>query len=172
MRGFISFADHLSTSVGKAFSWCIVILMGGTPLDSGEPADGPKAMARGGLFAACYMHSLIESEADAVGKGLNPPEGLDDNPYVAGYRELYSSYEPADAKYLSLHRGHALFLRDDEKHLITGDLIRQTTMTAEVDELRERFQELKRLGYDQAIFHVPPGEEALLEDWVRVMEGV
>ena len=30
MRTFISFADHLSTSVGKAFAWCIVILMGGT----------------------------------------------------------------------------------------------------------------------------------------------
>ena len=30
MRSFIAFADHLSTSVGKAFSWCIVILMGGT----------------------------------------------------------------------------------------------------------------------------------------------
>ena len=30
MREFIVFADHLSTSVGKAFSWCIVILMGGT----------------------------------------------------------------------------------------------------------------------------------------------
>ena len=30
MRGYIQFADHLSTSVGKAFSWCIVILMGGT----------------------------------------------------------------------------------------------------------------------------------------------
>ena len=30
MRGFISFADHLSTSIGKGFSWCIVILMGGT----------------------------------------------------------------------------------------------------------------------------------------------
>ena len=30
MRKFIFFADHLSTSVGKAFSWCIVILMGGT----------------------------------------------------------------------------------------------------------------------------------------------
>ncbi|MDB9784073.1 TRAP transporter small permease subunit [Pelagibacteraceae bacterium] len=30
MRGFISFADHLSTSVGKSFSWCIVVLMGGT----------------------------------------------------------------------------------------------------------------------------------------------
>ena len=30
MRSFITFADNLSTSMGKAFSWCIVILMGGT----------------------------------------------------------------------------------------------------------------------------------------------
>ena len=30
MRNFITFADHLSTAIGKAFSWCIVILMGGT----------------------------------------------------------------------------------------------------------------------------------------------
>lgn len=30
MRPFIKFADNLSTSMGKAFSWCIVILMGGT----------------------------------------------------------------------------------------------------------------------------------------------
>jgi len=30
MRGYIHFADQLSTSIGKAFSWCIVVLMGGT----------------------------------------------------------------------------------------------------------------------------------------------
>ena len=30
MKSFIRFADTLSTSMGKAFSWCIVILMGGT----------------------------------------------------------------------------------------------------------------------------------------------
>ena len=30
MRSYITFADHLSTSIGKAFAWCIVILMGGT----------------------------------------------------------------------------------------------------------------------------------------------
>jgi TRAP-type mannitol/chloroaromatic compound transport system permease small subunit len=30
MRSFIKFADTLSTSMGKAFSWCIVVLMGGT----------------------------------------------------------------------------------------------------------------------------------------------
>ena len=30
MKFFIKFADTLSTSMGKAFSWCIVILMGGT----------------------------------------------------------------------------------------------------------------------------------------------
>ena len=30
MRAYIHFADHLSTAVGKAFSWCIVVLMLGT----------------------------------------------------------------------------------------------------------------------------------------------
>ena len=30
MRSFIRFADTLSASMGKAFSWCIVVLMGGT----------------------------------------------------------------------------------------------------------------------------------------------
>ena len=30
MNAYIKFADNLSTSVGKAFSWCIVILCGGT----------------------------------------------------------------------------------------------------------------------------------------------
>ena len=30
MRAYIKIADTLSTSIGKAFSWCIVILMGGT----------------------------------------------------------------------------------------------------------------------------------------------
>ena len=30
MKSFIQFADTLSTSMGKAFSWCIVVLMGGT----------------------------------------------------------------------------------------------------------------------------------------------
>ena len=30
MRSYIHFAEQLSTSLGKAFAWCIVILMGGT----------------------------------------------------------------------------------------------------------------------------------------------
>ena len=30
MRNFIAFTDNLSTSVGKSFSWCIVVLMFGT----------------------------------------------------------------------------------------------------------------------------------------------
>ena len=30
MKSFIKFADSLSASMGKAFAWCIVVLMGGT----------------------------------------------------------------------------------------------------------------------------------------------
>ncbi len=146
----------------------------GTPLDEGEPADSPKALARGGPLAACFMHSIVESEFLTLGeKGLNP-SGIDEDedPSLAGYRALYRSYEPEDARYLSMHRGHAVFVRDDERHLLTADLIRSTTMTATVPELRERFQELKRMGYDQIVFLVHPGEEDVLQDWVKVLEGV
>ena len=34
MKSFIKFADTLSASMGKAFSWCIVILMGGTLIEA------------------------------------------------------------------------------------------------------------------------------------------
>jgi len=144
----------------------------GTPLEAGEAADSPKAIARSGPLAACFMHSIVESEFLTLGEqGLNPA-GLDDDPSLVGYRALYRGYEPADARYLSMHRGHAIFVRDDERPYVTAELIRNTTMTATVPELRERFQELKRAGYDQIVFLVHPSEEDVLQEWVKVMEGV
>ena len=150
------------------------IWLAGTPLADGERADSPKGIARGGPLTACFMHSAVESEFLSMGeKGLNPA-GVDpsEDPALAGYRELYRSYEPSDARYLSMHRGHAVFVRDDERHLLTADLIGRMTMTASVGELRERFQELKRAGYDQFVFLVHPGEEGVLEEWVEVVEGI
>ena len=145
----------------------------GTPLAEGETADSLKALARGGPLAACFMHSIVESEFETMGKkGLNPAGGTDEHPSLAGYRELYASYQPEDARYLSMHRGHAVFVRDDERHLLTGDLIASLTMTAPVGELRERFRDLERAGYDQLVFLVHPGEEDVLEDWVEVVEGM
>ena len=36
---------------------------------------------------------------------------------LEAYRKVYEKYEPADARYLSNHRGHLMFVRPEEKHL-------------------------------------------------------
>ena len=46
------------------------------------------------------------------------------------YRTVYKSYQPADARYLTLQRGHLMFLRPEEERFATAGLICATTMTA------------------------------------------
>lgn len=88
---------------------------------------------------------------------------------------FYQGYEPGDARYLSLHRGHALFPRDDEAEFITADWIRRTTMTGPAGELRERIRELKNIGFQEVSFVMNtfhPEDTDILERWAEVMEGV
>ena len=63
-------------------------------------------------------------------------------------------------------------MRPDEEKFITPDLISQASMTAPVAELRERVQELKRVGYDELAVITCPGDNDILERWVEVMEKV
>jgi hypothetical protein len=50
------------------------------------------------------FHNLMESPLPAT-----LPAELD--ALVSRYRELYERYEPADARYLTLHRGHLICAR-------------------------------------------------------------
>ena len=61
---------------------------------------------------------------------------------VERYREIYLGYEPADARYLSNHRGHLMYLRPEEHEICTAELIRGTTWTAPAAELRDRMREI------------------------------
>ena len=91
---------------------------------------------------------------------------------VVRYQEIYDAYQPPDAKYLTRHRGHLMFLRPEEEPFITGEMIRQVTMTGTVPELRERLQALAKGGYSQWVIQVVPGHEDALEDWARVIEAI
>lgn len=42
-------------------------------------------------------------------------------------------------------------------------------MTAPVDQLRERIQELERIGYDELTVIIHPGDDDMLERWADVM---
>ena len=121
-----------------------------------------------GPGAAVVLHNLVEGGFEG-GAGSLPPFLAE---VLERYREIYQGYAPAEARYLTLHRGHLMFLRPEEEPLITADLIRETTFTATPDVLAERIRELGRAGYTQVAVQIAPGQEDAIDDWARVFERV
>ena len=81
-------------------------------------------------------------------------------------------YEPADARYLTNHKGHLMYLRPEEDELCTGELITSTTMTCTKPEMRERIRELQRAGYRHFGIDVLYRHTEVMEAWIEVFEGV
>lgn len=149
-------------------SFKAALLSAGCPLRDGETAASPMALRQGGPMAAVFFHNQIE--AQQYGSLMSAPG--EESEALAGYRRLYQSYQPEDARYLSLHRGHALFVRDDEARFITPERITQASMTAPMAALREHIRELDRIGYDELAVITCPGDDDILERWAEVMAGV
>jgi 5,10-methylenetetrahydromethanopterin reductase len=146
-----------------------VTTMGGCVMKAGETYDSPRVKAQAGPGATIALHSLVEREEFGdIGKPV--PAQLQD--LVRRYQEVYLRYEPADARYLSNHRGHLMYLRPEEAPFATPELIRHTTWTATKDELRERIREMAAAGYKHFGLNIGYKAENKLEDWVEVFEGL
>jgi len=141
----------------------------GCVLHDGEPCDSPRAKAQAGPTATVVLHNLVEREIFGdLGRPLPPELG----PLLERYREIYKGYEPADARYLSNHRGHLMFLRPEEHEVCTAELIRATTFTASKPELQERIRELARAGFDHVGITIRHGHPEMLEEWADLLAGV
>jgi 5,10-methylenetetrahydromethanopterin reductase len=139
---------------------------GGCVLRSGEAHDSPRAIAQAGPRAAVMMHRAADQAMSGL---LNttplPPQFQD---AAARYVEMVKSYGPQGAYYLSNHKGHLMFVRDDERPFLTAELIKHATWTAEAPELIERIQALEAAGFTQIVFSILPGQEHAIEDWGRI----
>jgi 5,10-methylenetetrahydromethanopterin reductase len=151
-----------ATRVATAFT-------GGCVLAEGEAADSPRARAQAGPHATIALHNLVEVEQFGDMGRRVPPHLA---PLLERYREIYLTYEPADARYLENHRGHLMFLRPEEHAVCTADLIRALTFTATRAELRERLRELGRAGYTHFSVNIRHGHPQMLEEWADVFAGV
>ena len=141
----------------------------GCVLGDNEASDSPRARAHAGPTATIALHSLVEREEFGdLGRPI-PPQLA---PLIERYRRIYLEYEPADARYLSNHRGHLMFLRPEEQAICTAELIRATTFTGPKAELREQLRELARAGFDHVGLTVRYGYPEMLEEWADVFEGV
>jgi 5,10-methylenetetrahydromethanopterin reductase len=137
----------------------------GCVLAPGESADSPRAKGQAGTLVAAMLHGLVETPQLDRLLGQLPPAIAQP---LAAYRALYESYQPADARYLTLHRGHLMRLRPEEESLITGDLLSALAWVGTEVELRDRVTALEAAGYTQIAIQVVEGHESAIEDWARV----
>ena len=121
------------------------------------------------------LHDAMEAEkyGSLIGEfvgSATPDPGLDQ--ILREYRALCESYRPTDARYLTLHKGHLMFVRPEEGRFVTADLIRTMTRSGMAPELRDRIRRLKETGYDEVVVQVTPGWESMIDEWARVFEIV
>lgn len=136
----------------------------GAVLAPGEAFDSERAVAQAGPWVTVFFHNLVETtEPGSMESIIGKP--LSDS--LEHYREIYQAY-PARRRHLLNHRGHLMFIRPDERFLVTAERIRDMTFTGDVETLQARVDRLAEAGYRQLTVQLVEGQEAALEDWARV----
>ena len=139
----------------------------GCVLHPGEGFDSDRAVAQAGTAVAVFFHDMAETTEPGSMEGAMGKEVSD---LIEQYREVYLGY-PEQQRHLLNHRGHLMFLKPEERHLVTGDLIRAMTFTGEKGELRDRLSRLADAGYSQFTVQIIEGQEAALDEWAEVFFG-
>jgi 5,10-methylenetetrahydromethanopterin reductase len=138
----------------------------GCVLRPGESPTSRRALAQAGPLAAVFFHDLVERGSLRELLGALPPQL---SAAVEEYRKLYERYEPADARWLVVHRGHLMFVRPEEKPFLTRELIEGLTFTGTPDVLRGRIEQLRDAGYSQFTVQLVEGQEDALADWAKLL---
>ncbi len=134
----------------------------GCVLKDGEAADSPRAVAQAGPLVAVLFHNLVETTSAGSMAGILPG---DVNTALEQYRSVYNAYEPSDARYLLNHRGHLMFIKPEERPLLSASLIESFSFTGTADVLLERLKVLDAAGYSQFTIQLVEGHEDALDDW-------
>jgi 5,10-methylenetetrahydromethanopterin reductase len=142
----------------------------GCVLQPGEAVDGKRAMAQAAPRAAVLLHRAADEALSGLPNTSPIPPELAEP--VAGYVALAKTFKPADARYLTNHRGHLMAVKDIERPFVTAEMIRQSTFTGVEADLIERIAALRDGGYTQFTIQLVPGQEAAIEDWARIAKAV
>lgn len=135
-----------------------------------KPDESPmseRPIAQAGPLVTVGYHSLVEGFAADMIDNMFPPERISQ---LNEYRKVYENYEPRDARYLNLHRGHLMFNRPEELPFITEELILGSTFTGTKEVLIQHLSKLQDAGYKQFTIQIVEGHEDAVEDWAEVFE--
>lgn len=139
---------------------------GGAVLEPGEAYDSPRVIAQSGPRTAVMLHRAADQALSGLMNTAPLPPQFQE--IVARYVAHARGFGPQGAPYLENHRGHLMFVREDERPYLTAELIRHSTWTAPAPELIERIQGIEAAGFSQIVFSILPGQEHAIEDWGRI----
>jgi 5,10-methylenetetrahydromethanopterin reductase len=128
-----------------------VILTTACLLRPGESLDSPRVQAQVGPWALVALHGLYET-AKTPEAAPEPLRSL-----FTAYRTFIEQRGLAKERYyLTLHEGHGLYVRPEEKRFVTPEVVQVTTMTATAEDLREQLHALEDAGVKQVAFVPTP----------------
>lgn len=143
--------------------------IGGCVLREGEAYDAPRVKDEAGPSAIMVVHDLVEEEMQDRAP-MNLPPVL--RGALERYRKVYDQMEPKDARYLTNHRGHLMFLKPEERDIVDADLIKNMSWTATKPELVERLRALQEMGFERISVQIRHQHPTMLEDWWDVFQAV
>ena len=141
----------------------------GCVLRDGETYDSPRVIGAAGPRAAVMLHRAADERLMKLPNTSPYPEHL--RTEMEGYIALAETFEPADAQYLTNHRGHFVFVKPEEAKFVTAELVRHATFTGPLQELKQRIEALRDGGYSQLTFAITPGHEDEIEAWGEIIKA-
>ena len=116
-------------------------------LSPGETKATPRVLSLVAPFIMNFLHVQVEWGSD-----LLPPI-----PAVAEWVERYKAYAaclPAQTRHLTLHEGHIIYPREDERAFIVPELADVVAMIGTPDAIIERIHALEDAGLSHFAFQV------------------
>ena len=146
--------SRAAEEVGKSLdlaSYPFVNLLNVIMLDPGEDILSDRVIAEHGPFIISGMHYLFDQVRQY---DREPPRHLLDvwDKYTALVERV-----PQHVRHLRIHEGHCTYLLDEERPLLTPDLVRATCVVGTPDECREQIRRLEHAGVTQMVVLPAPG---------------
>jgi 5,10-methylenetetrahydromethanopterin reductase len=141
----------------------------GCILKDGETLDSPRVRALAGTRAAVLLHRMADLDMEGWINTSPVPDSV--KAELEGYVEAAKKFEPQDARYITNHRGHCVFVKPEEEKFISAEMIRQTTFTGVEQDITQRIEAMRAGGLSQLVIPMVPGHEAAIEDWGRIAKA-
>lgn len=125
-------------------------------------------LARVGPFAMAAVHYWVD-EHFIQGKALPDILPAELRHAVEAYGEIIETRYGGAISPAQLHTGHCLYVRADERHLVTDALINTTIFSAPADELRGRMERIASNGVHEVLFPILPDDYPSIDALARAL---